>query len=139
MRIWVDMPEPMAITKDGEEDVFPFKVSWLSNQEYIYTADGKIIQAQTEFNAKETIPFSATFKLKRPTYQRKKRDFDEGEATTVKGITHPNLAPNGKTVTFQALNNIWIQEEAGTLVKICLLYTSPSPRDATLSRMPSSA
>ena len=25
------------------------------------------------------------------------------------------------------------------LVNICLLYTSPSPRDATLSRMPSSA
>ena len=25
------------------------------------------------------------------------------------------------------------------LVKDCLLYTSPSPRDATLSRMPSSA
>ena len=26
-----------------------------------------------------------------------------------------------------------------TQVTICLLYTSPSPRDATLSRMPSSA
>ena len=26
-----------------------------------------------------------------------------------------------------------------TLSKVCLLYTSPSPRDATLSRMPSSA
>ena len=26
-----------------------------------------------------------------------------------------------------------------TLVDVCLLYTSPSPRDATLSRMPSSA
>ena len=25
------------------------------------------------------------------------------------------------------------------LIKVCLLYTSPSPRDATLSRMPSSA
>ena len=25
------------------------------------------------------------------------------------------------------------------LIYICLLYTSPSPRDATLSRMPSSA
>ena len=24
-------------------------------------------------------------------------------------------------------------------IKVCLLYTSPSPRDATLSRMPSSA
>ena len=27
----------------------------------------------------------------------------------------------------------------GTLAIVCLLYTSPSPRDATLSRMPSSA
>ena len=27
----------------------------------------------------------------------------------------------------------------GDLIKICLLYTSPSPRDGLLSRMPSSA
>ena len=33
---------------------------------------------------------------------------------------------NGKSVTLEQLQN-------------CLLYTSPSPRDATLSRMPSSA
>ena len=26
-----------------------------------------------------------------------------------------------------------------TILNVCLLYTSPSPRDATLSRMPSSA
>ena len=30
-------------------------------------------------------------------------------------------------------------EYNGELVYPCLLYTSPSPRDATLSRMPSSA
>ena len=29
--------------------------------------------------------------------------------------------------------------KAVKLTKTCLLYTSPSPRDATLSRMPSSA
>ena len=29
--------------------------------------------------------------------------------------------------------------ETGTHSELCLLYTSPSPRDATLSRMPSSA
>ena len=29
--------------------------------------------------------------------------------------------------------------ESGRLYMACLLYTSPSPRDATLSRMPSSA
>ena len=32
-----------------------------------------------------------------------------------------------------------IKDAAKKLIKICLLYTSPSPRDATLSRMPSSA
>ena len=31
------------------------------------------------------------------------------------------------------------EENANTLIETCLLYTSPSPRDATLSRMPSSA
>ena len=32
-----------------------------------------------------------------------------------------------------------IQRQIEALVKICLLYTSPSPRDGLLSRMPSSA
>ena len=30
-------------------------------------------------------------------------------------------------------------KESGAELNNCLLYTSPSPRDATLSRMPSSA
>ncbi len=30
-------------------------------------------------------------------------------------------------------------DQHGIAVVVCLLYTSPSPRDATLSRMPSSA
>ena len=32
-----------------------------------------------------------------------------------------------------------VTEQIDALVTLCLLYTSPSPRDATLSRMPSSA
>ena len=31
------------------------------------------------------------------------------------------------------------ERSSDSYLKICLLYTSPSPRDATLSRMPSSA
>ena len=31
------------------------------------------------------------------------------------------------------------QQDMAMMALICLLYTSPSPRDATLSRMPSSA
>ena len=34
--------------------------------------------------------------------------------------------------------NRW-EEDFEMLSELCLLYTSPSPRDATLSRMPSSA
>ena len=30
-------------------------------------------------------------------------------------------------------------DDGDLVISICLLYTSPSPRDATLSRMPSSA
>ena len=32
-----------------------------------------------------------------------------------------------------------VAQDAAGMLKDCLLYTSPSPRDATLSRMPSSA
>ena len=34
---------------------------------------------------------------------------------------------------------LYYENNIGTLVYICLLYTSPSPRDRTRSRMPSSA
>ena len=34
---------------------------------------------------------------------------------------------------------VWRGEHCFALLNACLLYTSPSPRDATLSRMPSSA
>ena len=37
------------------------------------------------------------------------------------------------------INGIDANDYSGVSVSGCLLYTSPSPRDATLSRMPSSA
>lgn len=118
MQYWLDMPEPMVITKNGEVDVFPFRTSWLSNQEFIYTADGKIYRERTQFKDRKTIPFWATFKLKRPTYAKKKRNFDSGATKTIKGVTHPNLAPNGDDFAFIGLNNIWIQPKNGQLIQV---------------------
>ena len=46
---------------------------------------------------------------------------------------------DGKKIFFSPEKVIEIQENLGVDIMICLLYTSPSPRDATLSRMPSSA
>ena len=50
------------------------------------------------------------------------------EVTQAKGTgeAHPLLSPEDEFAAFEVYDN-------------CLLYTSPSPRDATLSRMPSSA
>ena len=63
------------------------------------------------------------------------------------GDGHPEKIDRVTAVidNFKKLDNknlIWKKPskfEKSLLIKTCLLYTSPSPRDATLSRMPSSA
>ena len=52
------------------------------------------------------------------------------------GEVHAIMGPNGSGKS--TLSNI-LSGKKGYEVSGCLLYTSPSPRDATLSRMPSSA
>ena len=44
---------------------------------------------------------------------------------------------SGKTTALRILSGL--EKPSGGQVYICLLYTSPSPRDRTRSRMPSSA
>ena len=67
---------------------------------------------------------------------------DKGEIFTIIG---PNGA--GKSTLFNVISRIYepskgeiyFENQNISKTKPCLLYTSPSPRDATLSRMPSSA
>ena len=68
----------------------------------------------------------------------------EGELRKAVLITGPTAA--GKTEIAMELYDRIGGESKATLISVdsalvynCLLYTSPSPRDATLSRMPSSA
>ena len=54
------------------------------------------------------------------------------------------LIETGRNFTLNGYIESWTEGEFGraalnTIIVTCLLYTSPSPRDATLSRMPSSA
>ena len=46
---------------------------------------------------------------------------------------------NGAAVYQVEENGVVVQASGARSIFVCLLYTSPSPRDATLSRMPSSA
>ena len=62
-------------------------------------------------------------------------------------VMHGSLSSNSSTGTSNKdwwpnqlnLNILHQHDQKGDPMDSCLLYTSPSPRDATLSRMPSSA
>ena len=59
----------------------------------------------------------------------------EGGGT--RGIVQNRVAAEG-TISTAKLSGITLYEP-GALTIVCLLYTSPSPRDLSTSRMPSSA
>ena len=62
------------------------------------------------------------------------------ESPLVNAISFTGSVPVGKGIATAAIANLTkIQMEMGSINAFCLLCTSPSPRDATLSRMPSSA
>ena len=59
-----------------------------------------------------------------------------------KGFINPGIY-KGSTMIFNTfeeyINDLKNHDDRNTLYGICLLYTSPSPRDRQKSRMPSSA
>ena len=61
------------------------------------------------------------------------------EAGQLLGLIGPNGA--GKTTIFNMISGIYRTDRGRIRLRDhdCLLYTSPSPRDGLLSRMPSSA
>ena len=61
-------------------------------------------------------------------------DSDKSRAWECSGIYMANyFLPSGETFEYS------MKEKSMASVKVCLLYTSPSPRDKRQSRMPSSA
>ena len=63
-----------------------------------------------------------------------------GEPTNTLPIELQDVGPQKIRNALQGLSFATADEmEAAVRALTCLLYTSPSPRDATLSRMPSSA
>jgi len=102
----------------GDEDLFPFRINWVSSNKLIYTADGLIRKRVIGQSGVETIPFEATFSLTRKPYERKKYDFDTTEDHKVLGITSPVVSPDGKKVAFAAKGDIFIQEVNGKLIQL---------------------
>ncbi len=98
----------------GDEHVFPFRPSFLTGGGYFYTADGKIKKRGPD-GAVQTIPFTAELEVTpvRNTYPRRKRDFDSQVPRKTLGIVHPVLSPDGKTIAFAALGDIYLMPVGG--------------------------
>ncbi|RDV13529.1 amidohydrolase [Pontibacter diazotrophicus] len=96
---------------DPSEDIFPFRVSWLSRTEFLYTADGKIKRRKLGKSKAQTIPFKAVVALSRPAYQRKTYTFDNIAPQPVLGIRGASVSPDGKRIIFSALSDLWILEK----------------------------
>ena len=64
-------------------------------------------------------------------------EFRSGVA--LENISHEPLAFLSGSFKGSQLRWVTVDKEGFTIVNTCLLYTSPSPRDGLLSRMPSSA
>lgn len=89
------------------EEVFPFRVSWRSAKEFVYTSDGKIRRRSLSGGAPNDIGFSAGVTVVAPSYRKRRRDFDSDRRRPVVGIGSPVLSPDGEQVAFRALNDIY--------------------------------
>ena len=110
-----------------DEDVFPFRANWIAGGRLQYTSNGKI----TEYTGgvHQEIPFTAVVRLQRPSYPRRKRNFDDDSGRPAKGIVAPALSPDGESIAFIALGDLWLQakgEEAVNLTKDRFLEMTPS-------------
>ncbi len=88
------------------EDVFPFRVSWLPDGGFLYTADGLIRRRAQDGGAARPVAFSAVAPVAAPAYAKRRRDFDSPGPRAVVGIAAPALSPDGRRVAFRALNAI---------------------------------
>ncbi len=93
----------------AEEDIFPFRSSWLSENEILYTADGSIKKRLIGQEGYSTIPFEASVTLERSAYERKKYEFDAESPQPALGIMGPVISPDGQTVAFTALGDIYLK------------------------------
>jgi Tol biopolymer transport system component len=101
-----------ALTGAGE-NAFPFRVSWTSEREFFYTADGKIRRRTLDGDAFEPVEFTATLHVTPARYQRRVRDPFSTAPRRAVGVVAPRISPDGASVAFAALGDIWVMPVGG--------------------------
>ena len=93
---------------DTAEDVFPFRASWRSGTELLYTADGKIKTRSARGGPSRTIEFAANINFTRAAFTPKARELSPTGTQTARGIMRPAVSPDGAQVVFAALSDLWL-------------------------------
>ena len=94
-------------------DAFPFPAIWLSPTEMLYTGSGHIVKAGLD-GAETAIPFTADIPYQPHGFPHKVHTFDSVVPRPVKGIYTPSLSPDGRSIAFVALNQVFIMPIGGT-------------------------
>ena len=116
------------IKGNDRPDNVAFDVYGRMDLDWVVLTSNNIINIQDEWPLNQ-INFDDYLLEKYGTYE-KLNDIHHYETTEIKNNENVTIVPAGLVVT---------SDYSITYYNGCLLYTSPSPRDATLSRMPSSA
>jgi Tol biopolymer transport system component/imidazolonepropionase-like amidohydrolase len=98
--------QPKRLSQPGA-DVFPFRAS-SSEGELFYTVDGGVRRIRPTGEELGPIPFSAPIAFVRQAYRRAARRFDAGPAEPVKGLVSPAVSPDGRSLAFVALGDLWL-------------------------------
>jgi Tol biopolymer transport system component len=110
----------------NNEDLFPFPVHFLRNGRFLYTADGKIRSRSMAGADPLDIPFSAALTVRRPAFTKvKPREFDNFAPRQVMGVSAPAISPDGKSIAFVALNDVWVMQMGQAPVRL----TNDTDRD----------
>jgi Tol biopolymer transport system component len=112
----------------GEENAFPFRASWASPTEIVYVSDGKIRRRPLTGGDARTIEFSATLPVMaaRSTPPPMSRTPDP---VPVKGVMSPAISPDGRTIAFAAIGDLWLMPLGGkpeNLTRDRFLDTEPA-------------
>jgi Tol biopolymer transport system component/imidazolonepropionase-like amidohydrolase len=98
----------------GAENAFAFRAGWLGDHEIVYVADGQLRRRDVRRGASRPIPFTATLPIVRAPYTRARRDVDSRAPRSARGIVGPAVAPDGRSIAFVALGDLYLMEVGGT-------------------------
>lgn len=100
------------LTNEPDEDVFPFRPSWIARTEFIYTADGQI-KRQSLDGTTSIVPFRASVPLQRSTFSIVHRALEPAGPQRVAGVVKPVVSPDGRAIAFTALGDLWMLPVGG--------------------------